>query len=119
MSSAQPAPADLARKARDLVEELNRAVVDGSHTLTAPRVHETARALMELVDRLPQAFQQLADVLELRADQGAIRMDTGEDPDGVARATAEDLRVAGSEAHQLPDRLAKPARALFSMAHNS
>ncbi|MBT2384486.1 hypothetical protein [Streptomyces sp. ISL-11] len=118
MSSQQPVPADLAREARDLVEQVNHAVLDAPEALTAPRIHETTRALMQLVERLPQTFEQLADVLELRAREGAIRMDTAEDPDAAARAAAEDLRAAAAEAHQLARHLTQPAGALFSMAHH-
>jgi hypothetical protein len=116
-SSKQPVPSDLAYRARDLIEEINRAVLDHPEAMTAPRIHDTVRALMSLTERLPQTFEQLAAVLEIRAREGVIRMDTAEAPATAARSAAQELRTAGEEAGQLAHRLAKPAAALFSMGH--
>jgi hypothetical protein len=115
--AVQPVPADLVRRARDLIEEANRAVLDDGASLTAPRIHDTARTLMSLVERLPQALDQLATFVEWRAEQGAIVMDTGQDPAEAAAGVAEDLRVAGAAAQQLAGRLAEPVHVLSAMGH--
>ena len=110
-------PAVLAQNARDLVEQLNRQVLDDAGKITAPNVNDTVRALMQLVDRLPQAFEQLATVLEMRAKEGVIGMDTAEDPAVAAFATAEELRSAAADAQALAQYIAVPARTLSSMDH--
>lgn len=89
-SPKQPVPADPAYQACGPVEEVNRAVLVHPEVMTAPRIQDTVRALMSLTERLPQTFEQLAGVLEIRAREGVIRMDS---------------------------QLAKPAAALFSMGH--
>jgi len=111
--------ADLALAARDLIEQINCDVLDEPGKMTAPRIHETTRALMSLMDRLPQAFDQLATVLEMRAKDGAIVMDTADDPDVAATTTAEELRAAAADAQALAHQLAVPTRTLYSMGHKS
>ncbi|MFC1405669.1 MULTISPECIES: hypothetical protein [Streptacidiphilus] len=59
MPPKKKSTAELAVTARDLIEQLNRDVLDDAGTLTAPNIHDTTRVLMSLVDRLPQAFEQL------------------------------------------------------------
>lgn len=115
--AVQPVPADLGRQARDLIEEANRAVLDDGASMTAPRIHNTARALMSLAERLPQALDQLATVIQWRAEQGVVQMDTDQDPAEAAAAVAEDLRVAGAAAQLLADRLAEPVHVLSAMGH--
>jgi hypothetical protein len=110
-------PAVLAQNARDLVEELNRLVLDEPGKVTAPNINDTLRALTQLVDRLPQAFEQLAAVLEMRAKEGVIGMDTGEDPDVAAGRAAGQLRTVAADAEALVQALAAPARILHHMDH--
>ncbi|WP_405566767.1 hypothetical protein OG317_00585 [Streptomyces sp. NBC_01167] len=101
-----------------MIEELNRAVLDAPDAQTAPWIHDTVRALIQLVDRLPQSFEQLAAVLELRMSENAIRMDSREDSVIAARRVVEELRTASGNAGQLARQLGKPAGTLYSMAHH-
>ncbi|WP_432190221.1 hypothetical protein [Streptomyces sp. Tue6028] len=120
MSSKRPAsvPADLAREARDLIERVSRAIRDDPVELTVPRIHETTRALLQLVELLPLTFEQLANALEVRAKAGAICLDATDDLDAAARAAAADLRVVAGEADELSYLLAKPSTTLWSMSQH-
>ena len=114
---AKKSPAVLAQNARDMVEQLNHLVLNEAATITAPNINDTVRPLMQLADRLEQAFEQLAAVLEMRAKEGAIGMDTDEDPDDAVAAVAEALRAAAGDVQGLAQSLAVPARTLSAMDH--
>jgi hypothetical protein len=108
-------PAKLARQARDLIEDLNRVVLDDARTLSAPVLSETTQVLKQLVERLPQAFEQTADVLEMLAEQDKVVMDGDQDPKTAVAEVAAELRAAGASSEQLAKDLANPASALFLM----
>lgn len=72
--------------------------------------------LKQLVDRLPQAFEQTADVLEMLAAKDKIAMEQGRDSKAEAATTAAELRTAAAGSEQMAKDLADPASALFSWA---
>ncbi|MFK4070430.1 hypothetical protein [Streptomyces sp. NPDC029674] len=107
-------PATLVRQARDLIEEFNRAVLDDRNDLSAPALSEATQALKSLVERLPQAFEQTADVLELLAKNNKVTVEQGDPKEEVA-TTAAELRTVAAGSKQLAKSLANPASALFLM----
>ncbi|BBG20739.1 hypothetical protein RVR_P1125 (plasmid) [Actinacidiphila reveromycinica] len=107
-------PAKLARQARDLIEQLNHVVLNDARALSAPVLSETVQVLKQLVERLPQAFEQTADVLEMLAEQDKVVVD-GQDPKAAVAEVAAELRAAGAGSQQLAKELANPASALFLM----
>jgi hypothetical protein len=107
-------PAKLARQARDLIEQLNCVVLDDARALSAPVLSETTQVLKQLVERLPQAFEQTADVLEMLAKQDKVVVD-GQDPKAAVAEVAAELRAAGASSERLAKDLANPASALFLM----
>ncbi|MDV9192186.1 hypothetical protein R6L23_28945 [Streptomyces sp. SR27] len=106
--------AKLARQARDLIEEFNRVLLDDANALSATALSEATQALKSLVDRLPQAFDQTADVLEMLAVKDRITVDQG-DPKTEAATTAGELRTLATGAEKLAKDLSHPASALFLM----
>ncbi|MGW7109302.1 hypothetical protein ACWGHU_24400 [Streptomyces xanthophaeus] len=52
---------DQAELAPQSIEEFNRVVLDDAKDLLAPTLSEATQAQMSLVDRLPQAYEQIAD----------------------------------------------------------
>jgi hypothetical protein len=112
--AAKADPAKLARQARDLIEDDNRVLLDDANALSAPALSEATQALKSLVDRLPQAFEQTGDVLEMLASQDRITMEQG-DPRSEAATTAAELRAVAADTEQLAKDLSHPASALFLM----
>jgi hypothetical protein len=112
--AAKKDPAMLVRQARDLIEEFNRVVLDDAKDLSAPALSEATQALKSLVGRLPQAFEQTADVLEMLAANNKVTVDQG-DPKTEAATTAAELRTAAADSEQLAKTLSHPASALFLM----
>jgi hypothetical protein len=113
--AAKTDPAKLLRQARDLIEEFNRVVLDDARDLSAPALSDATQALKSLVGRLPQAFGQTADVLELLAASGRITLEQGRDPKAEVATTAAELRAVAADSEQLAKSLANPASALFLM----
>lgn len=113
--AAKKDPAKLVRQARDLIEEFNRVVLDDGKDLSAPALSEATQALKSLVDRLPQAFEQTADVLELLAANDRITVEEGRDPKAEAATTAAELRTVAADSENLAKSLSHPASALFLM----
>ncbi|MFE2159899.1 hypothetical protein ACFW9M_19025 [Streptomyces lydicus] len=66
-----------------------------------------------MVDRLPQAFEKTADVLELLAAGDKITVQQGRDPNDEVATTAAELRTIAADSAQLAKSLANPASALF------
>ncbi|MEK8141702.1 hypothetical protein NKH18_01000 [Streptomyces sp. M10(2022)] len=112
--TAKKDPAKLVRQARDLIEEFNRVVLDDAKDLSAPALSEATQALKSLVDRLPQAFEQTADVLELLAAGDRVTVEQG-DPKTEVATTAAELRAVAADSEQLAKSLSHPASALFMM----
>jgi len=113
--AAKTKPAKLARQARDLIEEFNHVVLNDAKDLSAPALSEATQALKQLVERLPQAFEQTADVLEMLAAKDKIAMEQGIDPKSEAATTAAELRTVAAGSEQLAKDLSNPASALFLM----
>ncbi|MFJ4922972.1 hypothetical protein [Streptomyces sp. NPDC088725] len=113
--AAKTDPAKLARQARDLIEEFNCVVLDDAEELPVPALSEATQALKSLVDRLPQAFEQTADVLELLAANDKITLEQGRNSKAEAATTAAELRNAAADSEQLAKSLSHPASALFLM----
>ncbi|MFF1545970.1 hypothetical protein [Streptomyces sp. NPDC058291] len=113
--AAKTDPAKLARQARDLIEEFNRVVLEDAKDLSAPALSEATQALKSLVERLPQAFEQTADVLELLATNDKVTVEQGHDPKDEVATTAAELRTVAADSEKLAKSLANPASALFLM----
>lgn len=112
--AAKKDPAKLARQARDLIEEFNRVVLDDAKDLSAPALSDATQALKSLVERLPQAFEQTADVLELLAANDKVTMEQG-DPKSEVATTVAELRTVAADSEKLGKSLANQASALFTM----
>lgn len=112
--AAKKVPAKLVRQARDLIEEFNRVVLDDAKDLSAPALSEAAQAWKSLVGRLPQAFEQTADVLELLAANDRVTVEQG-DPKTEVVTTVAELRAVVADSEQLAKGLSHPASALFMM----
>ncbi|GGR41535.1 hypothetical protein [Streptomyces roseolus] len=82
-------------------------LLDDMHALS-----EATQALKSLVDRLPQAFEQTADVLEMLASQDRITIEQS-DPQTEAATTAAELRAVTAGTEKLAKDLSHPASALF------
>ncbi|MGJ5899393.1 hypothetical protein ACSCBZ_46760 [Streptomyces niveiscabiei] len=113
--AAKKDPAELARQARDLIEELNHVVLDDASALSAPALSETTQVLKQLVEQLPQAFDQTASVLEMLAKRGKVVVDGDQDPKVAVAEVAAELRAVAISSEQLAKDLADPASALFLM----
>ncbi|WP_228974753.1 hypothetical protein [Streptomyces sp. DH12] len=112
--AAKTDPAQLVRQARDVIEEFNRVVLDDAQELSAPALSESTQVLKSLVERLPQAFEQTADVLELLAKSEKVTVEQGDVKTEVV-TTAVELRTVAADNEQLGKSLANPASALFLM----
>jgi uncharacterized membrane protein YdfJ with MMPL/SSD domain len=71
-------PGQLATEAADAIRALNHKTLNDSYE-TPPAVGEVAYALRTLVERLPQALNQMTAGLVGLDDESAIRMDDGTD----------------------------------------
>ncbi|WP_327300055.1 hypothetical protein [Streptomyces goshikiensis] len=111
--AAKKNPAQLARQARDLVEDFNRVVLDVAKGLSAPALSDAVQALKSLVERLPQAFGQTADVLEFLAAGDRVTVEQGRDAKREVATTAAELRAVAADSEQLARSLSDPASALF------
>ena len=107
-------PAKAARDAAEAIRKLNHASLN--QQLPAPVISSTVQALVQLVDRMPQALEQLGRQLRQRRAEDAIRMDTGENP---AVAVAEAMVALDDAVQHLADvsrSLHLAASPLFHMA---
>jgi hypothetical protein len=108
-----PNPARQARLAADAVQELNRITLD--QPLSAPRVSEITQTLCQLIDRLPQALEQLASHLDRQAAEQRIRMDDGSDPRESADEVVQALTDARHHLIRLSGAVHRAASPLFHM----
>lgn len=74
----KPAVYDAARQAAEAVRQFNHDSLNAKE-MTAPEISSAVRAIADLVDRLPQALDQLARHLERQQAQGQVRMEDGRD----------------------------------------
>ncbi|MFJ8628948.1 hypothetical protein ACIRD3_39710 [Kitasatospora sp. NPDC093550] len=87
------APYAAARQAAEAIRQLNHDTLNASE-MTAPEISSAVRALMEMVDRLPQTFEQLIHHLEKQQQAGAVRMEDGRDPAEPVTKVVTALREA-------------------------
>lgn len=93
MPRKTPTAFDAATAAAEGVRQLNHVTLNGP-ALSAPEISSVARVLLDLVDRLPQALDQLASHLEKQQAAGQVRMDDGRDPAGPVSTVTAALRRA-------------------------
>ncbi|MFE1558883.1 hypothetical protein ACFW6V_28365 [Streptomyces sp. NPDC058734] len=101
-------PVQLVREPRDLIEKVNHVFLDDAAALSPPQLSAVVQALKELVERLPQAFDQAAAVLDMLAARDLVVMDTGEDPKSFTAEAAAQLRAAATSSEHLAKELAGP-----------
>ncbi|MFE3502954.1 hypothetical protein [Kitasatospora sp. NPDC059160] len=102
-SSSKTDPAATARQAAAAIQELNHQTLD-IDSMSAPEIHSTVRALADLVDRLPQACEQLAHLLERELAADRVCMEDGRDPAapvGQAAAGLRQVAALASPAHRV------------------
>lgn len=78
MTDTRTDPVETAHEAAELVRRLNHETLNADR-MSAPEISRAARHLLDLMDRLPQAFEQLADHLDRQQTAGRIRMEDGSD----------------------------------------
>ncbi|KIQ67035.1 hypothetical protein TR51_06510 [Kitasatospora griseola] len=115
MTRRQPNITQLARDARDLIEHINRATA-GPVDIPAPQISATTQALLSLVQRLPQAIEQLGWALDRQARADAIRMDNGTEPEAAVATVKNALADTVSALNETAEHLQHAATPLFSMA---
>lgn len=94
MPKTKTTPRGDAYAAAEAVRQLNHDTLN-IEAMTAPEISSTVRGLLDLVDRLPQAFEQLANHLEKQLAGGQVRMEDGRHPAApVAQAVAGLRRAA-------------------------
>ncbi|MDH6110189.1 hypothetical protein P3T36_004879 [Kitasatospora sp. MAP12-15] len=126
MTAEKPDPVKIAYEAAEAIRQLNHVTLN--ECLPAPRISATMQALVVMLDRLPQLFEQLAHQLQQRQAEGKVVMDTREDPAIVvaevlaqladAKAIAEPAHYSayGTPAGALSKTVHAAASSLFSMA---
>ncbi|RPE26591.1 hypothetical protein [Kitasatospora cineracea] len=119
MGSRKTDPAEVARQGAEAVRELNHQTLNAK-TMSAPEISATVRGLLDLVDRLPQALEQLAGHLERELAAGRVRMEDGRDPAGpVDQALAGLRRAAALTAPENHTDYGDPAGELSEALHDA
>jgi hypothetical protein len=72
----KPTPAQVAIQAAEAIRTLNHLTLNQTD-LSAPAISSIVQGLAELLDRLPQTFEQLARQLGKRDADGLVRMENG------------------------------------------
>ena len=126
MSTKKPDPTSAARQAARAIRQLNHDTLNIGE-MTAPEISSTVQELIEMIDRLPQTFEQLASHLEKQRAAGRIRMEDGRDPESpvayvvmrlnqaAALAEPADYHRPGTPASPLSDALHEAGGWLFNM----
>lgn len=110
-----PDPSDLARNASNAIRELNHATIDLASIPYAGEVSRTVLALIELVDRLPQSLDQLADGLRAVEARGGIRLDHDADVHQEVLAALKGLSDANAALGPVSKALGAASAPLFHM----
>lgn len=111
--------AKVAQEAAEKVRELNHATLNAKG-MSAPEISRTVRHLLDLVERLPQTFEQLRDHLAMQQSVGQVRMEDGRDSTGpVATVVAELARAAALCKAQDADRPGTPSGPLSHALHEA
>lgn len=95
MPRTMTTPRDDAYAAAEAVRQLNHNTLN-IKVMTAPEISSTVRGLLDLVDRLPQAFEQLANHLEKQLADDQVRMEDGRDPEPPVAQAVTGLRRAAA-----------------------
>ena len=107
-------PEKAATTAAAAIQSLNHITLNGK--ITAPQLSATVQALLGMVRRLDQTFDQLGQQLDGRLREDDISMDTGEDPAAVVPGVREALAESCAAAEVLAAALQKVASPLWQMA---
>ncbi|MET9399288.1 hypothetical protein [Kitasatospora sp. NPDC002965] len=122
-----PRPSETAQSAVEAIRELNHLTLN--RKMTAPEIKATVQEITALVDHLPQLFEQLARQLGSRQAEGAIEMDTQDDPAVIVPEVLARLAEAagltepanrityGTPAGPLSKALHDAASSLYQMSH--
>ena len=110
MNELPPATA-AAATAAEAVRTLNHLTMSPASTDLGD-LYAAVGQLQVLAERLPQALDQCADVLERPARGVEYGVDTGDDPDDVIGDAVIALRAGADRAHDLARRLADAQRAI-------
>ncbi|MGW6704754.1 hypothetical protein ACWGDE_07665 [Streptomyces sp. NPDC054956] len=110
----EKSPAELAGAAAEAVRQLNRLTLN-TKTLSAPEISNAVQSLLQLVDRLPQALDQLGDHLVREQRAGRVRMEDGRDSSMPALKAESHLSDAGSELDDVHGHLRKAGALLAAM----
>ncbi|MFG3512175.1 hypothetical protein [Streptomyces bobili] len=108
-------PAQIAGAAAEEIRALNHVTLDPKSLRYPPHVSETAQALVQMIDRLPQALLQVSEAVRRHASQRLIRMDDGTDPAKAADEVMNNLADAIRDVGQLSTSLHFAASVLFHM----
>ncbi|MFE2305015.1 hypothetical protein [Streptomyces sp. NPDC059411] len=111
---AQKTAADHAADAADAVRQLNHAGLNAK-AISAPEISLTVQNLITLIDRLPQALDQLSNHLVLDQRQGQVRMEDGSDPGPRVLEAETHLSDAESDLADIAGHLRKAGALLFTM----
>ncbi|MFD4394694.1 hypothetical protein [Kitasatospora sp. NPDC058478] len=107
-------PTVAARTARDAVEKLNHATAETG--IPAPVISATTQTVLNLLQHLPQALEQLTWEIAARQRANEIRMDDGTDPADAVREVDEAMRATVRALQVAATRLQRAATPLFHMA---
>lgn len=110
-----PEPRAIARKASSAIRELNHATLDPSSMPYAGEISHTVLALIELVDRLPQALNQLAAGLHAIEQRDGIRLDHDGDVHAEVQAAVQALQDAREALPAVSKALGEASAPLFHM----
>jgi len=111
--------ADSARIAAEAIRQLNHDTLNVKE-MTAPEISRVVSSLAELVDRLPQTFDQLADHLKRQLAADAVRMEDERDPAAPVDQVLTGLRDAAALAAPANrDAWGDPAGAFSKAVHEA
>ncbi|MFJ6384741.1 hypothetical protein ACIQI7_32625 [Kitasatospora sp. NPDC092039] len=112
-------PVKAARAIAGAVTELNHASRDSTR-LSAPEISATVRGLVDAIDGLPQALEQLAGHLQRELTAGRVRVEDGRDPAGPVDQVLAALRNAVTITEPANgDEWGTPAGALAEPLHDA
>ena len=114
-----PTPSKTAYDAAELIRQLNHETLNAK-SMSAPEICRAVRNLADLVDRLPQAFEQLAYQLIKQNADGRVLMDDRSDPAGPVTLVASLLKNAATLTEPANrERYGTPASPLSEALHDA
>jgi len=108
-------PTKQARDAAEAIRKLNHATLTPKQPIPAPVISSTMHSLEQLLNRLPQALEQLSSQLHNRQAHGAVRMDDGTDPGHAVSIARSELAATVQALHAATRHLDEAASLLFHM----